>query len=203
MKRHFIIMLIIALLAAALAACAAGDTNNSKTTPEESATDTTTPPPDYSDVDFSGNWRVSGIIATDGTPLSSAEMSEMTPGFTLELLSDGKYFVYDADGATLGQGQYSVSANKLTCTAEDEETVYEIIDSNTLKCTADDKSATVMSRVADEEVEDEYIPDDAENPEDESPDDADDTEEAPEDDTDTQEDADNPEASESTEGETA
>jgi hypothetical protein len=81
-----------------------------------------------------------------GKPLDAGEMQLMGAGITLELLNNGVYFVYGTDGTVLGQGQYSVAGGVLTCTAGEEQTVYQIVDENTLRSVSADNSVTIMSK---------------------------------------------------------
>lgn len=101
---------------------------------------------DFSVTDFSGKWCVSEMRFPGGKPLDASEMQLMGSGITLELLDNGVYFVYGPDGAALGQGQYSVAGGVLTCTAGEQQTVYQIVDENTLRSVSDDNSVTVMSK---------------------------------------------------------
>lgn len=168
MKKYFTVILIVTVIAIFSACASDAQVNDSDA--------------DFSGVDFSGKWCVSEIHFPGGKPLSSSELQLMEANFTLELLGGGVYFVYGADGAVLGQGQYSVSGSVLTCTAGEEQTEYQILDENTLRTVSEDKSATVMSRqpepspaITDEQPSDEDItgsdidqetPEDADIPED-------------------------------------
>ncbi len=114
--------------------------------PVISPTQAPTPVPDFSQTDFTGIWYVSGIITADGNSLSENEVSLLDAGFTLELLPEGVYFVYQSNGNVLGQGQYSVSENLLICSADGRETVYVIQDKDTLLSKAPDDTTTIMTR---------------------------------------------------------
>jgi hypothetical protein len=98
------------------------------------------------EADIAGIWCVSQVLAPDGTPATTEEMQSMGAGFTLELLQGGTYFVYDANGKALGQGQYSVSGGRLTCTVGETELVYTIESAGTLKSRASDGSVTILAR---------------------------------------------------------
>lgn len=112
----------------------------------EAPTATETPTPDFSGTDFSGSWHVSEIIDSNGLPINEAEMQSLGAGFTLELLPNGTYFVYNSDGKALGQGTYSVSLDKLLLAANGIESAYEIIDADTLRIIQPDTSITIMKR---------------------------------------------------------
>lgn len=144
-------------------------------TPEATPTPTPapTPAPDFSETDFTGRWRVSEVIDSEGQTVRESEMQSLNIGFMLELLENGIYFVYEEDGDILGQGEYSITRNQLTLTASDQETVYEIRDQDTLWCESADKSVTVMTRVVDDNTETDNEPDnepDGEDGEDDSDD---------------------------------
>jgi hypothetical protein len=144
MKRILLVCLAVALLA--LNACGGGGDTAPTVTPAPSITPSPTPAPDFSGTDFSGRWHVSAVIDSNGAPLSDSEKEELGAGFTLELLPGGSYFVYDEDGKVLGQGEYAVAQSRLALTAENTETVYEIVDRDTLHITQPDGSVTVMKR---------------------------------------------------------
>lgn len=145
MQKFLILCLTAALLI--LSACGGGSDMAAAVTPAPSNTPAPTPTPNFSGTDFSGRWQVSEIIDSNGAALSDEQKEELGAGFTLELLPDGAYFVYDAEGKALGQGEYAVAQNRLTLTADDAKTVYEIIDGDTLRIEAPDSSVTVMKRV--------------------------------------------------------
>ncbi len=152
MKRCF--MLFLTVLVLLLSACGNGNQSpppgESETAPSESPSPTATPTPDFAGTDFSGRWYVSEIIDSNGLPVSDAEKQNLGAGFILELLANGTYFVYGADGKVWGQGAYSVAMNQLTLTAQSLSTVYEIADADTLRITEPDTSITVMKREAKE-----------------------------------------------------
>lgn len=152
MKRCF--MLFLTVLVLLLSACGNGNQSpppgESETAPSESPSPTATPTPDFAGTDFSGRWYVSEIIDSNGLPVSDAEKQTLGAGFILELLANGTYFVYGADGKVWGQGTYSVAMNQLTLTAQSSSTVYEIADADTLRITEPDTSITVMKREAKE-----------------------------------------------------
>lgn len=144
MKKILILLLAVPLFA--LSACGSGNTPAATPTPAE--TPAPTPTPDFSGTDFSGRWQVAEIIDSNGAAVDEAKKQELDAGFTLELLPDGTYFVYDESGMALGQGEYGVTLNEMVLRAEDEQTAYEIVDSDTLRITQPDASVTVMRRVA-------------------------------------------------------
>ena len=109
-------------------------------------TATPTPVPEYAIADVTGTWCVGTILDSEGTPLSETKMQQMGAGFSLELLEDGNYFVYDADGVVMGQGTYAVDKNELILSAAEAETRYVIDDENTLSITSADDSVTMMTR---------------------------------------------------------
>jgi len=144
MKKIWLLLLVFSFL---LSACVSG--GDTSAPPPETPAPTQTPAPtpvDFSGTDFSGRWRVSDVIDSNGTPAGDAMKRELGAGFTLELLSGGTYFVYDEDGQALGQGTYAVAQNELRLTAGDAGTVYEIVDADTLRATSSDGSVTVMKR---------------------------------------------------------
>ena len=147
--KKFVVMFLLALVLLT-SACANGDgravTPSGEVGPSEAPTATATPTPDFSGTDFSGSWYVSEIIDSNGLPITEVEMQNLGAGFTLELLPNGTYFVYNPDGKALGQGTYSVSLDKLLLTANGIESAYEIIDADTLRVTQPDTSITVMKR---------------------------------------------------------
>ena len=163
MKRCLLVLFIVLLLL--VGACANTSTTDetsadtSVTTPE--STPTPTPTPDFSGTDFSSMWYVAELIDSQGNAVSKDEMQNMGADVTLELLADGAYFVYDKDGAVLGQGVYSVTLNQLVLTAASEETVYEIQDEDTFRCTLTDSSITIMKRSKESEDADTVIDDSA------------------------------------------
>ncbi len=160
MKRYLIIL--VAALVLVLSACSgAGEVLETlptdspaiaEATPEQTPTPTT--PPDYAGIDFSGSWYVDQLIDSNGDTVSQGEMQGLGSDFTLELLPEGTYFVYNAKDAVLGQGIYTVAQNLLTLTAGESQTVYEIQDENTLQSKQADNSVTVMKRVMADPAED-------------------------------------------------
>lgn len=121
-------------------------------TPEATPTPTPepTPVPDFAGVDFTGKWHVTQIIDSNGETVTESEMQSLDPGYILELLKDGVYFVYDKNDEILGQGDYAIELNLLTLTAAEQQTVYEVRDKDTLWCESSDKSVTVMTRMTNE-----------------------------------------------------
>jgi hypothetical protein len=128
------------------------------------------------DANIAGSWCVSQLLAPDGTPATTEEMQGMGAGFSLELLQGGTYIVYDANGKALGQGQYAIKDDRLTCTVGETELVYTIESSGTLKSRAADGSVTILARSPEQftpgggddgsDVVDEGSPDDADAPDD-------------------------------------
>ncbi len=155
MKRCFVLLLtaLVLLLGACGNSNEAPPSGETESVPSENPSPTATPTPDFAGTDFSGRWHVFEIIDSNGLPVSDAEKQNMGAGFILELLANGTYFVYGADGKVLGQGAYSVALNQLTLTAQGSQTVYEITDADTLRITQPDTSATVMKREAKESTE--------------------------------------------------
>ena len=150
MKRSRAILLVLVVLTALLAACTDGGTPDTSATPKATPTITSTPTvPDYSGVDFSGIWAVSALYDSSGATVAEDKLAEAGADFSLELLDGGTYFLYDADGKPLGQGQYSVELEEMILTAGGQKTTYDIEDADTLRCTAQDGSVTVMKRCTD------------------------------------------------------
>ena len=137
-------LLVLGLSLLVLSAC--GSQRNTPPAAAQTPAPTAAPAPDFSDADFSGRWSVSEIIDSHGLPVTDAEKQDLDADFTLELLPGGAYFVYDEDGRVLGQGDYSVTLDRLTLTAQGEKTVYTIVDENTVRITQPDASVTVMKR---------------------------------------------------------
>ncbi len=145
------LLLVLVVLTALVAACTQKDNTPSATltpAPTVSATPGIVPttPPDLRVEDFIGIWAVSAIYDSSGKALSADEFAARGADFTLELAKKGKYFLYDAAGAPLGQGQYSIVNGQLILSAGSEQTVYAITDTDTLRCTASDGSVTVMTK---------------------------------------------------------
>ena len=150
MKRGRAILLVLVVLTAQLAACTDKGTPEASAIPQNTPTMTpTSTVPDYSGVDFSGIWTVAALYDSAGTAVDEDKLAEAGANFSLELLDGGTYFLYDADGKPIGQGQYSVEHDELVLTAGSQQTSYIIEDENTLRCTAQDGSATVMKRCLD------------------------------------------------------
>jgi len=150
MNRSRAILLVLVVLTALLAACTDSGVPESSGTPQSTPVSTPVPTvPDYSGVDFSGIWTVYALYDSAGAPVSEDKLAEAGADFSLELLSGGTYFLYDADGKPLGQGTYSVERDEMTLTAGGQQTLYVIEDADTLRCTAQDGSATVMKRCQD------------------------------------------------------
>ena len=152
MKRCCAILLVLVVLTATLLAACTKDGAPEPTptqTPGMSSTPTSVPttPPDFEDIDFSGTWIVSKVLDSSGVAVSPEQISTLGADFTLELSQSGAYFLYDAQGALLGQGEYRVAQAELILSAGEMQTIYAIQDANTLRCTADDGSVTVMKRL--------------------------------------------------------
>jgi hypothetical protein len=147
MKQSRAILLVLVVLTALLGACSGGGAASGSSTPSM----TPTPAPDYSTVDFSGTWTVAALYDSSGVAVDQAKLAEAGANFSLEFLSGGDYFLYDADGKVIGQGKYSVNLDQMTLTAAGQQTLYLIVDADTLRCTAQDGCVTVMKRSADEE----------------------------------------------------
>ena len=155
MKKIFLI--ICCLLVVLSAACTQVTAQPSSTlkpqstlkpTPQASAVPTTAP--DYANVDFTGEWSVSMVRDSAGTELSESEIQSLGAGFVLELSDGGVYFIYDANGAVLGQGQYSVIENIMTLSTSTEEMRYVVQDADTFYSTSPDDSVTFMTRCVDD-----------------------------------------------------
>lgn len=171
MRLKLILLVLLITISVVLGACGTDSDQsqqNNTQTPEQTPTEDTsantpeptpkptpvsTTVPDFADVDFTGKWHVTQIIDSNGQIVEESKMESLNPGFILELLKDGVYFVYDKDGEILGQGEYSIELNQLTLTAAEQQTVYEVQDKDTLWCESPDKSLTVMTRVIDEDLE--------------------------------------------------
>jgi|GEM_PF-3270456 len=145
--RKTIAIVLSLILAAAFSGCdqqKEGSTSQA-TTPAPSATTE----PDFSDTDFSGHWAVSAVYDSAGDTVSESKMKSLG-GFTLELLTDGTYFVYDESGAVLGQGSYTVNKNVMALSAGGVQTIYTVMDKDTLRGAATDGSVTVLTRQPEE-----------------------------------------------------
>ncbi|MGI5919923.1 MAG: hypothetical protein ACOX8N_09830 [Christensenellales bacterium] len=154
-----IIAVILALCAMALlAACGA----QSDTLPAagESSSASPSAAADFSGIDFSGHWAVSQAFDSEGAEVSADKLTEL--GFILELLPDGTYFVYDAEGEVLGPGSYKVEKDIMILEAKGVQTIYTVTDANTLRGATADGCVTVLTRqpepepTPDEEPEDMY-----------------------------------------------
>jgi hypothetical protein len=153
MRRSCAILLVLVMMMALLAACTKDGTPSGQTS--GAATPQPTPTlPNYSVADFIGRWAVSALYDSSGAALTAEEIIQAGADFTLEFLDGGSYFLYDAQGAPIGQGQYSVAQLELTLNANGAQTVYAIENADTLRCEAEDGSVTVMARVADTEEPD-------------------------------------------------
>jgi hypothetical protein len=157
MKRCCAFLFVLAMLGALLVACTGKTDETPKNTPTPTVADIPTPvittPPDMEYFNFVGNWIVSAVTDSNGNALSAEQLSQMNADITLELSKDGTYFIYDKNGAPLGQGRYRVNQDKMVLSAGGLETIYTIMDADTLQCTAEDGSITIMSRsVADEDI---------------------------------------------------
>jgi hypothetical protein len=155
------VVLFLAALTLMFSACANGEDKTVSPTadPQQSEvpSPTATPVPDFTGTDFSGRWYVYELIDSNGMPATEAEKQNLGAGFTLELLPNGTYFVYDQDSKVLGQGTYSVALNQLVLTANGAESAYEIVDADTFRMTQPDTSITVMKREAQETAGDDEI----------------------------------------------
>ena len=101
--------------------------------------------PDFTNTDFSGHWAVSQVFDSAGEAVSAERLTELGC-FTLELLTDGTYFVYDTAGAVLGQGRYSVEKDVMTLEAGGVQTIYTVTDQDTLRGATADGSVTILIR---------------------------------------------------------
>jgi hypothetical protein len=154
MKRGCAILLVLVMLMSLLSAC-----TKDETPPDQVSGVTATPRPtptvpNYADADFTGKWTVSALYDSSGAALTAEQIAQAGANFTLELLDGGIYFLYDAQGAPIGQGQYTAAQQELTLSANGAQTVYEIQDIDTLRCKAEDGSVTVMTRLAEPGEED-------------------------------------------------
>jgi len=156
-----IVVLFLAALALMFSACGNGEKGTPSPTAELQQSDvpspTATPVSDFAGTDFAGRWYVYELIDSNGMPVTEAEKQNLGAGFTLELLPNGTYFVYDQNVKVLGQGAYSVLLNQLVLTANDAEIAYEIVDADTMRMTQPDTSITVMKREADDTAEGDEI----------------------------------------------
>ncbi len=100
---------------------------------------------DFTNTDFSGHWEVSQVFDSAGEAVSAERLAELG-SFTLELLTDGTYFVYDASGAVLGQGRYTVQKDVMTLEADGVQTIYTITGQDTLSGATADGSVTLLTR---------------------------------------------------------
>lgn len=164
MKRSRAILLVLVVLTALLAACTKNGppAETPPQTPEESQTPAPVPTtaPDFTDVDFTGTWAVSAVFDSSGQAVSPELFAGMGADFTLELAGGNAYFLYDAQHALIGQGQYRVAQNEMLLSAGGSQTAYVIENENTIHCIAQDGSKTVMTRLADENEEGDAAPSD-------------------------------------------
>lgn len=100
---------------------------------------------DFTDTDFSGHWAISQVFDSQGAEVSADKLAKLE-GFTLELLPDGTYFVYDEEGIVLGPGRYKVEKDNLILEAKDVQTIYTVADVNTLRGATVDGCITVLTR---------------------------------------------------------
>lgn len=145
--RKSIAIILMLCVTAAFAGCGQqtnGTVPQGQTAPSASATQA-----DYTNTDFSGHWAVTAVYDQAGNAISSDKISELG-SFTLELLTDGTYFVYDASGAVLGQGSYLVNKDVMTLSAGGVQTLYTVMDKDTLRGAAADGSVTVLVRQPEE-----------------------------------------------------
>lgn len=143
MKRCCAVLLVLVIAAAMFSACA--NNKNTETTPPVSQASQTAPP-DFSGMDLTGVWGVSQVLDSLGVPAGEDRLKEIGANYTIELLGGGMYIICDAEGKEIGQGEYSVTQDRLIFSASGGETVYTIRDENTIQCTANDGSVTVMTR---------------------------------------------------------
>lgn len=114
---------------------------------------------DFTGTDFSGHWAVSQAFDSEGAEVSADKLAEL--GFTLELLPDGTYFVYDAKGVVLGLGSYKVEKDIMILEATDVQTIYTVTDANTMRGATADGCVTVLTRQPEPEpTPDEQEPED-------------------------------------------
>lgn len=146
MKRCFFVVSAILLFAACGQNNIPDQTNPPAPVTSPIVQPSPTPPPDFSHIDFTGIWKVTSVIKPDGDILSELEFVKLDTDFYLELIKDGVYFLYGQDGGLIGQGEYSVSYNILTLSANGVQTLYTVIDENTLNCLSADDSITIMTR---------------------------------------------------------
>jgi hypothetical protein len=141
--RRTIAIILALCLAALLPGC--GTKSEGPVTSGASSNPSSVEKPDYTNTDFSGHWAVSQVFDSAGEAVSSDRLAELG-GFTLELLMDGTYFVYDASGAVLGQGRYTVQKDVMTLEAGGVQTIYTVTDQDTLSGATSDGSVTILTR---------------------------------------------------------
>ena len=144
-----IIAVVSALCAIALLA-ACGD-QGEKPPAAESPSASPSAAADFTGTDFSGHWAVSQAFDSEGAEVSADKLAALN--FTLELLPDGTYFVYDAEGKVLGPGSYKVEKDIIILEAKGVQTIYTIADANTLRGATADGCVTVLIRQPEQEPE--------------------------------------------------
>lgn len=152
-KSRAILLVLVMMLTALLAACTKNAPPPEQTSGTAVPAQPTPTPISYLAADFKGKWAVSALYDSTGEALTTDEIAQAGADFTLELLDSGCYFLYDAQGVPIGQGNFSVTQMGLTFSANGAQTVYAIEDANTLRCEAEDGSVTVMTRLPDETEE--------------------------------------------------
>ncbi len=141
MRRFCALLLVMAMATALFAACVNNEPKESD--PSASPTPVTS---DYSETDFTGEWRVSQVLDSLGAPVSGDKLKDIGADYTIEILAGGMYIICGAEGKEIGQGEYSLEQDKLIFKAAGGETIYTIRDENTIQSTAADGSVTVMTR---------------------------------------------------------
>jgi len=140
--RRIIAVISALCVMALLAAC--GAQSNTLPAAGESPSASPSEAADFTGTDFSGHWAVSQAFDSEGTEVSAAKLAVL--GFTLELLPDGTYFVYAAEGEVLGSGSYKVEKDSMILEAKGVQTIYTVIDANTLRGATEDGCVTVLTR---------------------------------------------------------
>lgn len=143
MRKYCAFLLALVVFTALFSACA---NNNGPGAAPSGSQAQETAPPDFSGVDFAGVWGISQVLDSFGNTVSEDKLREVGADYTIELLAGGMYIISSAEGKEIGQGQYSISNDRLTFSASGGETVYTIRDENTIQCTAEDGSVTIMTR---------------------------------------------------------
>lgn len=179
MKKIIAIILALCVMAL-LPAC--GVRNDTPPAAGESPSASPATAVDFTGTDFSGHWAISQAFDSEGAEVSAAKLAELG-GFTLELLPDGAYFVYDAAGAVLGQGSYTVEKDIMILEAKGVQTIYTAMDANTLRGATADGCVTVLTRQPEPApTPDEQEPDDTSEGEDETGEPGDEEDDIPEED---------------------